>query len=76
MPGKRCVRWFSDVRPKDIAEVGGKSASLGDSMRCSRLPCALVWRPERRRCWGSGTQLCRRSDVERLYADSEYLRDA
>jgi len=25
---------------------------------------------------GSGTQLCRRSDVERLYADCEYLRDA
>jgi len=25
---------------------------------------------------GTGTQLCRRSDVERLYADSEYLGDA
>jgi fructose-1-phosphate kinase PfkB-like protein len=25
---------------------------------------------------GSGTQLCRRSDVERLYAGREYLRDA
>lgn len=24
---------------------------------------------------GSGTQLCRRSDVERLYADGEYLRE-
>ena len=25
---------------------------------------------------GSGTQLCRRSDVERLYADRKYLPDA
>jgi pyruvate, water dikinase len=30
MPGKRYVRWFSDVRLKDIAEVGGKNASLGE----------------------------------------------
>jgi pyruvate,water dikinase len=30
MPGKRYVRWFSEVRLKDIAEVGGKNASLGE----------------------------------------------
>ena len=30
MPGKRYVRWFSNVRLKDIAEVGGKNASLGE----------------------------------------------
>jgi len=30
MPGKRYVRWFSDVRLNDIPEVGGKNASLGE----------------------------------------------
>jgi pyruvate,water dikinase len=30
MPGKRYVHWFTDVRLKDLAEVGGKNASLGE----------------------------------------------
>ena len=30
VPGKRYVRWFSDVRLTDIAEVGGKNASSGE----------------------------------------------
>ncbi|MBV8574800.1 MAG: hypothetical protein JOZ58_07140 [Acetobacteraceae bacterium] len=30
MAGKRYVRWFSDIRLKDVPEVGGKNASLGE----------------------------------------------
>jgi len=30
MPNKRCVHWFEDIRLKDIPQVGGKTASLGE----------------------------------------------
>ena len=30
MTTKRYVRWFSDLRLRDIPEVGGKNASLGE----------------------------------------------
>jgi phosphoenolpyruvate synthase/pyruvate phosphate dikinase len=28
MSAKSCVRWFDDIRLKDVAAVGGKTASL------------------------------------------------
>jgi pyruvate,water dikinase len=30
MPAQSYVRWFTDIRLKDVAEVGGKTASLGE----------------------------------------------
>ena len=30
MSAKSCVRWFDDIRLKDVPEVGGKTASLGE----------------------------------------------
>ena len=29
------VRWFEDIRLKDVPAVGGKTASLGELRRCS-----------------------------------------
>ena len=30
MPTQSYVRWFSDIRLRDVPEVGGKTASLGE----------------------------------------------
>lgn len=36
MPKESYVRWFENIRLKDIPEVGGKTASLGELYACSR----------------------------------------
>ncbi len=40
MSAKSCVRWFDDIRLKDVPAVGGKTASLGElySLLGSRVP--------------------------------------
>src|SRR5271157_822449 len=40
MSARSCVRWFDDVRLKDVPEVGGKTASLGElySLLGARVP--------------------------------------
>jgi pyruvate,water dikinase len=40
MSAKSCVRWFDDIRLKDVPTVGGKTASLGElySLLGARVP--------------------------------------
>ena len=40
MSGTSCVRWFDDIRLKDVPAVGGKTASLGElySLLGARVP--------------------------------------
>jgi len=75
MPGKRYVRWFSDVRLKDIAEVGGKNASLGELYAMlaadgGRVPegFALTARAYREALAAAGAW----SELRRLLADLDH----
>jgi pyruvate, water dikinase len=38
MSAKSCVRWFDDIRLKDVPAVGGKTASLGELLLAVRRP--------------------------------------
>ena len=44
MAAESWVRWFDDIRLKDVAAVGGKTASLGNSMHCSAAGCRTALR--------------------------------